>query len=144
MEDKDVEGVALLSEAFGYPSTPKEIEARFQGIKDDRDHAIFVALRDETDVVGWIHVFGRYTLGSDPSAEIAGIVVHPGYRRSGYGQALMAEAEKWAVERGFAEVRLRSGTSRPEAHKFYPSLGYDALKTQQMYRKKLTSSAKRP
>ena len=31
----------------------------------------------------------------------------------------MAQAEAWAQERGYAEVRLRSGLHRTEAHEFY-------------------------
>ncbi len=68
-------------------------------------------------------------------AEIGGLVVDTQARRQGIGRALMAQAEVWAKEHGFAEVRLRSGLHRADAHEFYQSVGYELAKTSHMFRK---------
>ena len=41
-------------------------------------------------------------------------------------------------EHGLAEVRLRSGLHRTDAHEFYKSIGYTLAKTSHMFRKELT------
>jgi hypothetical protein len=49
----------------------------------------------------------------------------------------MAEAERWSVERGVLEVRLRSNVIRKDAHRFYESLGYANVKSQFTFYKRL-------
>ena len=52
------------------------------------------------------------------------------------GRALVARAEEWAREISAPTVVVRSNAKRVESHEFYPSLGYEAYKTQVVYRKK--------
>jgi len=57
--------------------------------------------------------------------EVSLLVVRDGFRRSGYGRALMAFAEGLAKARGCMGTWLVSGTHRAEdAHRFYTALGY--------------------
>jgi hypothetical protein len=46
----------------------------------------------------------------------------------------MRAAERWARERGCAQVRVRSRVSREGAHQFYVRLGYAKEKTQYTFR----------
>jgi ribosomal protein S18 acetylase RimI-like enzyme len=90
---------------------------------------LFVAATPESQVVGWIHVHAVRLMEADPRAEIWGLVVDAGHQRQGIGEALMRQAERWAVESGYREVRLRSNVVRAEAHRFYQRLGYQITKT---------------
>jgi GNAT superfamily N-acetyltransferase len=56
---------------------------------------------------------------SDEYAEIGELVVDTEYRGKGVGKKLMQKVEEWAKDKGFSEVRHRSGGHRKEAHQFY-------------------------
>jgi GNAT superfamily N-acetyltransferase len=136
MELWDMGQVARLCEQFGYPARNEQIEERFKQISHSSDHQLFVA-DIHGDIGGWVHVHGILSLGSDPYAEIRGIVVAQNYRQQGVGRRLLLQTETWALENGYRIVRLRSGTERPEAHHFYPKVGYEHIKSQYLYQKVL-------
>jgi GNAT superfamily N-acetyltransferase len=129
--------VAELTAQLGYPSSASEITARLGKIAGEDDHGLFVAQTPGGDVAGWVHVHGACLLQSDPCAEIGGLVVDESLRGQGVGRALMAEAERWALEHGYEEVRLRSNIVRHEAHEFYRHLGYEPVKQSYTFRKQL-------
>jgi GNAT superfamily N-acetyltransferase len=137
MNPDDLAAVTGLSAQLGYPATLDEIGKRFRRIRSEADHALLVAVSQEQKVVGWIHVHPVHTLESDSHAEIAALVVDEGVRRQGAGRALVAEAEKWAREQGFGRLRVRSNIVRNEAHRFYPGIGFELVKTQHTYGKPL-------
>ena len=138
MTAADAPAVALLSEQLGYDSLPPELVAeRLDRFGRSRDHGCFVAERSSV-LLGWVDVFSVSMLISPQFfAEIGGLVVDTNARRQGVGRALVRQAEVWANEHGFAEVRLRSGLHRTEAHEFYQSLGYELAKTSHLFRKDL-------
>ena len=104
------------------------------------EHGCFVAEINGV-VIGWIHVFAVHMLMSPHFfAEIGGLVVDAGTCRQGVGRALMSQAEAWAHEHGYSEVRLRSGLHRTEAHEFYRGIGYELAKTSHMFRKALPAA----
>ena len=53
-----------------------------------------------------------------------GIAVHPGFRRQGHAQALMAHLHEEAARRGAAKVELRVLTDNEAAISLYRVLGY--------------------
>ena len=53
------------------------------------------------------------------------------------GRALVEQAERWAGARGPESLVVRSNTLRTESHRFYPTLGFTASKTQAVYQKPL-------
>ena len=138
MRIEDVGAVARLAAQLGYPSTPEQIERRFRALDGAPDARVFIAEDSDGNAVGWVHVFGRRLLESDPDAEVGGLVVDEQARGRGVGKALMAQAEAWARERGYSIVSIRSNVIRVEAHEFYKALGYEVLKSQYKLRKKLT------
>lgn len=141
MRSSDAERVAALSTELGYPSSPSEIVRRFSLLAEDADHGLFVAEGPNGEAVGWVHVHGRRFLESDPFAEIGGLVVHENYRSQGVGRALMATAEHWALSKGYNVVCVRSNATRAEAHEFYRRIGYEAVKSQRVFRKSLNQTA---
>lgn len=137
MKIEDAEAAARLASQLGYPSTAEQIERRFNALHGVDDARVFVAEGADGTPVGWIHIFGRRMLESDPDAEIGGLVVDERLRGRGIGKALMAFAEAWAQERGYRTVSLRSNVIRKDAHEFYKGLGYEVLKSQYKLRKQL-------
>ena len=136
MRDRDVERVADLLTQLGYPSTPDDIARRFTRLDGRDDQALLVA--DEGGaVVGWMHVGAHPYLESDESAEILGLVVADGQRSQGIGAALVAAAERWAVQHGCQAIRVRSRTTRDRAHAFYERGGFERVKTQHCFQKSL-------
>src|SRR5262245_14683680 len=133
MTPSDVDDVARLSGELGYPSSREDVARRFDRMRSKSDHAMLVAETAEGLVAGWVQIHPVHTLESDAYAEIGGLVVGQSFRRHGAGRALVAAAERWAREQGFARIRVRSNVVRTEAHRFYPGVGYELLKTQHTY-----------
>ena len=139
MTDADALAVSLLSAQLSEQIPAAEITERLALLCSSGDHGCFVAAQDGV-VIGWVDVFRVHMLISPRFfAEIGGLVVDVNARRQGAGRALMAQAEAWAREHGYAEVRLRSGLHRTEAHEFYQSIGYQLTKTSHMFRKSLSN-----
>jgi GNAT superfamily N-acetyltransferase len=124
MKMSDAPAVAALSGDLGYPTTPDEMGGRITAVLSDPGHAVFVAEAEDGTLAGWVHVCSRFLLIDPPSAFVEGLVVCPGARRIGVGRALMAAAEGWAGESGLLVARLRSGSTREDAHAFYRAIGY--------------------
>lgn len=137
MKVEDAPAVALLATQLGYPSTAEQIRARFLGLDGFPDARVLIAEGSDGTAVGWLHVFGRRLLESDPDAEVGGLIVEEQARGRGIGKALMASAESWARERGYKIVSIRSNVIRAETHEFYKGLGYAVTKSQYKFRKQL-------
>lgn len=135
-EFKDSFEIARLSGQLGYPADAGEIESRLRTIIGSKDNAVYAA-ESGGKLVGWVHAHGRYLIESAPFIEIGGLVVDSEHRGEGIGRRLMAMCEDWAKASGFREMRVRSGGSRQEAHRFYSRIGYENIKMQQVFRKEL-------
>ncbi len=127
---------ARLSGELGYPVLADEIRKRIEFLSGLPDQAVFVAcLNDE--VVGWIDLVVTHHLAYMSRAEIAGLVVADGVRSRGIGRLLVQRAEKWAAERGFEQMLVRSRSTREAAHRFYLTNGYSLSKTSAVFVKDL-------
>lgn len=135
MTEADAETVAILCRELGYPSEPSEIRARF-GAVPTAD--LLIVAVDAADVpLGFIHAGIARTVEASARVHILGLVVSSRARRRGIARRLIAEAERWAERLGVEAVVVRSNTARPEAHDFYPAVGYEKIKTQAVYLKKV-------
>jgi GNAT superfamily N-acetyltransferase len=131
----DAAHIARLSSQLGYVETEQAILDRLSRLLPEYQHRILVAEVNNMVIAGWLHAFISMMLESPPFVEIGGIVVDIDYRRKGIGKLLIAAAEEWALANSLDCVRLRSNIIRPEAHEFYPAIGYTHTKTQKTYQK---------
>jgi len=136
MTADDAAAVAALSGELGYPATAGDVTERWKMLARREDHAVFVADEGER-IAGWIHVHDDWTLETGHAAELMGLVVGQASRGTGAGRALVAQAERWARARGCTRLRVRSNVVRTGAHRFYDTLGYERVKTQQVFDKQV-------
>lgn len=132
MNALDLAEVARLSGQLGYPVSPGELVQRFERLSAVREHRL-VVVEQSRKVAGWTHVCLVDGLEAERFVEIRALVVDAAARRSGVGRALVAFARGWAKELGVGKVRVRSNVARDEAHRFYPALGFQQVKTQACY-----------
>ncbi|MBU1568861.1 MAG: GNAT family N-acetyltransferase [Proteobacteria bacterium] len=133
----DCHAIAELTAQLGYLADVSEIRERLAKILPRDDYAVYVAEDDAGAIVGWIQTRISHLLGSGLMIEIVGLIVAENARRRGVGHILVQCAEKWALEHGANEIIVRSNTKRIASHLFYPSLGFQPAKSQQVYRKKI-------
>ncbi|HVT97628.1 MAG TPA: GNAT family N-acetyltransferase [Acidobacteriaceae bacterium] len=132
----DAAAVAELSGQLGYPGTAEEVRKRIEAMTRSGDRVAFAAVR-AAELVGWIDAAVERHLQADDAVVIGGLVVGETERGCGVGKRLCEEVERWAGERGFARVRVRSQIKRADAHRFYLRDGYRVVKTSLVLEKEL-------
>jgi len=132
----DAQGIASLSSQLGYEVSTEATATRIAMLLDRDDHHLAVSTVED-EIAGWIHVHAYTSLESGHRAEIAGLVVAARFQRKGIGRMLVGDAIKWSNRRGAEALVVRSNVVRKESHQFYPSIGFEAVKTQAVYRKQL-------
>ena len=139
-EPRDYPRMAELAGQLGYKSEAEEVARRIAAMRDSADHAVFVAQTADGEIAGWIGVFVFRCVEANARAEISGLVVDEKVRSMGIGRQLLERAEEWSRARGCATIGLRSNVIRERAHNFYERLGYEHVKTQKSFRKRLTDA----
>lgn len=125
----------ICQDDLGYNCSADLVKERLKSLDSNRER-VFVADIDGK-VVGFVHAEKYNTLYFENMVNIQGLAVAKGYRRNGFGKALMNTVEAWANECDIRMIRLNSGIARKEAHEFYRSVGYDNEKEQIRFLKKL-------
>ena len=128
---RDAESIADLCAQLEYTISAEEIRPHLQQQRR-AERAIAVHER-EGRVLAWIEVQRRRSLESGEHAEITGLVVDEAACGKGIGAGLVAWARRWALERGFAKLRVRSNEKRAGAHRFYEREGFAHIKSQRVY-----------
>jgi GNAT superfamily N-acetyltransferase len=135
----DAAAIAGLSGELGYPAGVAEMRDRLSRLCAASDHALLVACEDDR-VIGWLHASVVEHLQASPRVEIGGLVVAEAARGRRAGATLVAEAERWARERGFTQILVRSQIAREDAHRFYLREGYTRTKTSAVFSKPLQNA----
>jgi len=106
---------------------PEEYVKAFDKIEKDENQRLFVALEND-QVVGTFQLsFLQYlTYRGGVRAQIEAVRVHESYRNKGLGKQLINKAVELAKSEGAHVVQLTTDKQRPEALKFYESLGFKA------------------
>lgn len=132
----DAPALARLLGEFGYSEEVAPLRKRLLALLRQAEQTLWLA-EEDGEVLGWMNARINHQLESPPHAEITGLVVTAKRRSQGIGAALVAQAERWARERGLDELRVRSRIERTRAHAFYRRQGYAELKTQRCFDKAL-------
>lgn len=111
------------------PGEDREVDTFRKMVKKyiaDDDKRILVAVLDEIKLVGMAAVMFLPRLNRT-SAEmyIPELVVAENYRGRGAGGMLIKECIRIAGEKKCHRIRLESGNSRGESHKFYSDAGFE-------------------
>ena len=119
---------------LGYSVDQSEL---IENIKEilKRDGAVIVA-EENNEIIGSVCVLIDVRLAEGIYAEIVSLVVSKKSRGKGVGKALVKEAEKWASYR-VKKIRVRANEIRFSAHAFYQNQGYNHIKSQKIFIKKL-------
>lgn len=121
--------VALLhDDALGAAREHSELapyEAAFAEIDADPNHLLVVGTVDDR-VVACLQVTALpcLTHGGRRRAQLEGVRVASDQRGTGVGRALVRWAVDWARHEGCGVVQLTTDKARPDALRFYESLGF--------------------
>ncbi len=133
----DAPALAALSTELGYPVDTARMESRLAVVLASADDAVFVAVTEEDDPIGFVHAMERRLLVSEPFVELGGLVVAEAARLQGAGRHLAEAAARWAMGRGVGQFRVRSRQDRVAAHAFYTRCGFQIEKAQTVFRREL-------
>ena len=133
----DAAELARLSAQLGYPQSADAFERRLRRLLISADHPVIVAADDDARLLGFVALEHRLMLETGERVEIVGLVVDDAARRRGIGQSLVGAALDWAREIGVAEVMVRSNVAREASHPFYEGAGFERIKSQHVYLKRV-------
>jgi GNAT superfamily N-acetyltransferase len=132
----DADELAKLSGQLGYPVDAAGVLRRLDGVVSHDAGVVLVSVDPRAGLAGFAHVEPRYLVIAEPFAELVALVVSETARGQRVGSALLAAAEAWAREQGFASIRVRSNILRERAHRFYLREGYAEKKRQAVFLKR--------
>ena len=108
------------------PGFYDEVGVKYQEAMNTPDAVVLVAEDDESEVVGMaygeVHAPSRFS--DERAFEISGVVVRAGYRGRGVGHELVAEAARFADQRGIEWVELKTFAPNQGAMAFWEGLGF--------------------
>lgn len=139
-ENRDAPVIAELSGQLGYAAEVAATARRLRPILASSAEAVFVAEVAKGEIVAWMHVFATRRIESEGLAEIGGLVVASEWRRKGIGRKLVEAAEGWAETKSRGALRVRSNTTREAAHAFYAGMGFEKIKNQAVYQRRVSES----
>ncbi|MBP1547696.1 MAG: GNAT family N-acetyltransferase [Oscillospiraceae bacterium] len=114
---------------MGYDYPIEDTREKLSALIRSDEHKIFVAVCCD-EVIGYVHANNYDLIYASHMKNIMGIAVAEHMKRKGVGRALLEAVENWARETNAEGVRLVSGESRRDAHKFYHRCGYSGDKMQ--------------
>ena len=116
------------------------LEADMRALLARPDAAVFVAERFDGSVCGYVEVGARaYADGcrSSPVGYIEAWYVDPDVRRSGFGRALLAAAETWALGQGYTEMASDARLDNRVSINAHENSGYKEVDRVVQFRKPL-------
>ena len=119
----DAEAVTRLLIELDCDVKLPDVEARLARLVDRPSDRVLVA-DVGGEVVGLLSMHLAPLLHRDSFARITALIVSEANRGRGYGEALLREAETWALANGCSQIELNSGDHHRAAHGFYKRMGY--------------------
>ncbi|MCB2209229.1 MAG: GNAT family N-acetyltransferase [Bacteroidetes bacterium] len=107
---------------------PKPYYNAFENINSDENQEIIVVENDKLEIVGTMQLsFLQYlTYQGGIRAQIEGVRVHKDHRGHGIGKTIFQWAIQRAKKRNAHLLQLTTDKKRPDAIRFYESLGFKA------------------
>jgi GNAT superfamily N-acetyltransferase len=121
----DIPAIADLVTQLGYPTGADVMESRLRRMLSLSHHTVVVA-EGSGEVVGVAGACVDHGVELDAYGRITALAVDAKRRGRGVGKLLVEHVERWCRERGADRVTLTSGHHRPDSHKFYKAIGYEA------------------
>ena len=108
------------------PGFYDEVGAKYQEAINNPDAVVLAVEDDEGEVVGMAYGEARTPsrFSDERALELSGVVVRAGYRGRGVGRALVAEAARFANDRGIEYVELKTFSPNRGAMEFWEELGF--------------------
>lgn len=108
------------------PGFYDEVGAKYREAINNADSVVLVVEDDEGEVVGMAYGEARIPsrFSDERALELSGVVVRAGFRGRGVGRELVAEAARFAEERGIAWVELKTFAPNRGAMEFWEDLGF--------------------
>ena len=125
---EDAPGLVRLVAELGYPDDEERVLARAEAFA--RAESFLLVAEDGEELAGLASATIIPLLHEDGSwCRLSALVVASDRRRRGIARALVAEAERRAVESGCRYLEVTSGErpGREAAHAFYDSLGLEQV-----------------
>jgi len=125
-QQEDVEGLAPLLAALGYPVDGTTLAVRLSSlVASDPTARILVAV-DGMAILGFVTLHGTPTLHRPAMVgRITALSVTPEARGRGVGRRLVEAAEAHFEAAGAVRLEVTSGPTHEPAFAFYRRLGYD-------------------
>ena len=133
-EPGDLEPLKQLLLELGYPVEFDDLRKNIDTI--NRNGGEIIVAEKDKKVVGSVCVVLDARLAEGLYAEIVSLVVSEQERGQGVGKMLVQQAEAWAG-RHVQKIRVRANEIRHQAHAFYKGRGFQELKTQKIFAKRL-------
>ena len=137
MRADDTARVAELTGPAAAVVEREDFGGRFAYLRRRPEDEVLVAVGEDDQPIGWIHVSRFASLEASDVALIGGLVVDDAHRAGGIGEALLDAAEGWARGHGASTMVVRSRITRERAHRFYERHGYHTVKTSHVFEKPL-------
>ena len=109
------------------PTFRQETEASFRSSLADPNAVLLIALDGERVVGGARgHVHKPSSFSDELAVELSSVVVCPSHRNRGIGRTLVGAVARFAAERGFRRVKLKTFAQNLHALEYWEGLGFRA------------------
>jgi ribosomal protein S18 acetylase RimI-like enzyme len=120
---EDADAIAALIAALGFEAEASDIGRRIVELCQSGQQALVAERRKIVAVLTTSKMTVLHR--PRPVGRISMLIVDEGYRGTGIGRAIVAEAEKRLTEAGCGLIEVTSNRRLQQAHRFYERLGFE-------------------
>ena len=137
----DIENMAAMGVKLWPEETVESLRTDFSEISGSSKDCVFLS-EENNQPVGFIHVSVRHDYvegsSSSPTGYVEAVYVAPDHRQTGVGKALLAEAEKWCLQKGCIEIGSDTEIENTISQIFHLGAGFTRSNVLVTFIKKLT------
>ena len=132
--NEDLSNLVPLLKELGYSVSEPVLNGNIEAIRGQNGE-VFVK-EHNGQIIGCINAVIDVRLAEGICGELVSLVVLESFRGKGIGKELIGYAEKW-LSRRCTVIRVRANSIRQEAHRIYEKFGYNEVKSQKIFMKKV-------